>query len=105
MAAMPTPQHFISIGPTAEQRLAAEPADRAASPHDAVLAWLCAAEHDLAAALAAARASVVRCERALARLVEAQQRMMAGGTPTRTHGQDGLLTCPTPNDHDARAGD
>ena len=60
-----------------ERQLNAEPAECPSHHDNPALAWL-AAEHELSAAVAAAQASVARCEQALTRLIAVRQRAMVG---------------------------
>jgi DNA-binding NarL/FixJ family response regulator len=57
-------------------------ADGAAMPNDPAPAWLAPVERELTAALTAARASVARCEQALALLAEGRMRVLPTPDPT-----------------------
>jgi DNA-binding NarL/FixJ family response regulator len=71
-------------------------ADGAAISSDPAPAWLAAAERELAAALAAARASVARCEQALALLAETRARVV----PTSSLCVEQPRSCPMPGERD-----
>jgi DNA-binding NarL/FixJ family response regulator len=72
-----------------ERRPAAAPAASIPQRDDPGLVWLDAVEHELRTALAAAHASVARCEQALARLVAARQWATTENDAAGTHVLDG----------------